>query len=54
MLNLKQLFCNHKFGVCGNIPCTVEDVKGLVKNVDVLFLECKKCGKRKTLKSKKI
>ena len=51
-MNLKRLFCDHKYQYLGKWNCTFKFEDGITVNVPVTFLECNECGKRRALREK--
>lgn len=46
---LKQLLCDHDYGMLGKWDCTCKNGSE-TWNVPIYFLECKKCGKNKVVR----
>lgn len=53
MLNLKQLFCSHKFELKGRRNYTFKYVDETISDVPVSFYECCKCHKRTVVRESK-
>ena len=50
-MNVKQLFCKHKYKFLGTFSCTyLPDNNEEELPVEITFFECVKCGKRKLTK----
>ena len=48
-----KLFCKHEFVQYDELPCTFKFEDDYIVKVPITLLECKKCGKRKVIRSDK-